>query len=138
MQPVPYLFFHTDARAAFETYGRIFGATPEIIGFDALPDAEGAGMPSVPADVVMHAALRVGDGWIYGSDDPSGESARMAGCNVHVEFGTEAETRRVWDGLAEAGEVRMPLAETFWTPLFGALTDRFGIRWMISQAGPQS
>ena len=29
----------------------------------------------------------------------------------------------------------MPLVPMFWTPLFGTLTDRFGIRWMVMAEG---
>jgi PhnB protein len=134
MQPIPYLFFTNTAREAFETYGRIFGAKPEIMAFSDMPGDEAEAMPGVPPDAVMHAALKVGAGWVYGSDDPSGQSPAMAGCNLHVEFDTEEETRRVWDRLSEGGEVRMPLEPSFWAPLFGALTDRFGPRWMIAQA----
>lgn len=64
---------------------------------------------------------------------PSGEAKSMEGCNIAVELPDADETRRVWDALAEGAEVRMPLEPQFWTPLFGTLTDRFGIRWMIMQ-----
>ena len=134
MTPIPYLFFRANAREAFETYGRIFGATPQIMSFEDMPPGGDTGMAEVPAGAVMHAAVQVGDGWLYGSDDPTGGTPEMAGCNIHVEFATAEETRRVWDALAEGGEVRMPLEPSFWAPLFGALSDRFGIRWMVSQA----
>lgn len=75
----------------------------------------------------------MGDGVIFASDDPSGDTPAMAGCNVAVSLDGEAETRRVWEALADGGEVRMALSPTFWTPLFGTLTDRFGTRWMIMQ-----
>jgi len=55
----------------------------------------------------------------------------MAGCNVCVSLAGDDETRRVFDALAEGGVVRMPLSPMFWTSLFGTLTDRFGVRWMI-------
>ena len=137
MTPIPYVFFNTGTREAFETYGRIFGSAPQIMSFGDLPPGEDSGMGPVPADAVMHAAVQVGGGWIYGSDDPSGTSSAMAGCNIHVEFDTADEATRVWNALAEGGEVRMALEPTFWAPLFGTLTDRFGVRWMISQAPAQ-
>ncbi len=28
----------------------------------------------------------------------------------------------------------MPLGETFWSPLFGACVDRFGVAWMVNVA----
>lgn len=132
MQPIPYIFFRDQCGPAFEAYGKIFGATPEIMRFSDMPEEERANMPGVPDAAVMHAMMRLGDGWLYGSDDPSGETPAMAGCNVHVDLPDEAETRRVWDALSEDAEIRMPLMPMFWTPLFGTLTDRFGTRWMIS------
>lgn len=138
MQPIPYLFFKNTCREAMETYGRIFGEVPEIMGFAAMPEEAKAEMPGVPDDAVMHASVKVGDGMIFASDDPSGETAPMAGCNVALSLDGEAETRRVWEALADGGEVRMPLSPMFWTPLFGTLTDRFGVRWMIMQESDYS
>jgi PhnB protein len=100
-----------------------------------MPDEARAEMPGVPADMVMHAALQVGEGWIYASDDPSGDTPRMDGCNVSVTLPTDAETRRVFDALSEGGEVRQPLEPAFFASLFSAFTDRFGIRWMVMSDG---
>ncbi|MBV7408705.1 VOC family protein [Maritimibacter sp. DP1N21-5] len=125
MQPIPYVFLKDTARAAFTFWGEVFGATPEIMpAGDMFPDnPEG----------VMHAALKVGDGWIYGSDDLSGNPvAPMAGCNIHVSFPTVEEARAAFDKLSQGGEIRMPLEKSFWAPAFGTLSDRFGVRWMVS------
>ena len=35
---------------------------------------------------------------------------------------------------AEGGQVKMPIAETFWAQRFGMLVDRFGTSWMVSGA----
>ena len=93
-------------------------------------------MPGVPEDAVMHAAVKIGDGWIFASDDPSGQSSAMAGASVSVSLPTADEARRVFHRLAEGGEVRMPIEPTFWTPAFGTLSDRFGTRWMIMADNP--
>lgn len=132
MQPIPYLFFHNSCAEAMRFYADVFGAPdPEIMPFSAMPDEDKANMPGVPADAVMHAAVKIGEGWIFASDDPSGSTPAMAGASVNVSLPTADETKRVWDRLADGGEVRMPLERMFWTPAFGALTDRYGTRWMI-------
>ena len=133
MQPIPYLFFKGNCREAMETYGRIFGTTPEIMPFAAMPVADKAQMPGVPDDAVMHASLKVGDGSIYASDDTMPDPPAMAGSYVTLELDDGDETRRVWEALAEGGEVEMDLAPQFWTPLFGTVRDRFGTRWMLMQ-----
>ena len=38
---------------------------------------------------------------------------------------------RAFDALSAGGSVQMPLGPTFWAPLFGMVTDKFGIGWMI-------
>jgi PhnB protein len=34
--------------------------------------------------------------------------------------------------LAEGGQTMMPVTETFWTPAFGMVADRFGVHWMLN------
>lgn len=134
----PYLFFNGTCREAMNAYAKIFGTEPpEIMGFADMPDDAQAEMGAAAADAVMHAALRLGETWIYASDDvtPGGGPA-MAGCNVHVSFETFEHANSVFDALAEGGDVRMPFKAEFWTPGFGTLSDRWGIRWMVSVDDP--
>lgn len=37
-----------------------------------------------------------------------------------------------FEGSCEAGQVDMSLATTFFSPSFGMLTDRFGVRWIVT------
>jgi PhnB protein len=137
MQPIPYLFFTGTCAEAMRFYADVFGSEdPEIMPFAAMPEDEQARMPGVPPDAVMHAAVRIGEGWIFASDDPSGSTPPMAGSSVNVSLPTAEEARRVFGRLAEGGEVRMPLEATFWTPAFGSLTDRYGTRWMVMADSP--
>ncbi|MCB1328588.1 MAG: VOC family protein [Maritimibacter sp.] len=136
MQPIVYLFFKGNCRAAMTHYAEVFGTTPEIMSLSDMPPEAQAGMPGVPGDMVMHCALPLGEGWLYASDDPSGETAAMDGFNISVALPDEAETRRVYEALSQGGEIRQPLAPAFWTPLFSAFTDRFGTRWMVMTDSP--
>ena len=43
-----------------------------------------------------------------------------------------AEARRWFDALSDGGQVVMPFGESFWSPGFGSLIDKFGIPWMIN------
>ena len=136
MQPIAYLFFKNTCREAMTHYAKVFGTKPEFMSFADMPEDVRAAMPGVSADLVMHCALPIGDGWLYASDDPSGETAAMDGCNISVSLPDEAETRRVYEGLSEGGEIRQPLEPAFWTPLFSTFTDRFGISWMVMTDSP--
>jgi len=133
MTPTPYLFFNGQCADALAAYADIFGG--EIM--DQMP---ASGMPpeyDVPEERknwVMHARIRIGDGYLMASDDVTGSSPAMAGTSVMVELPTAAEGKTVFDRLAEGGEIQMAWAPTFWSTGFGTLTDRFGIKWMIGSA----
>ena len=127
MTPIPYLFFKGCCEEAIRAYARVFGSPePQIMRAKEAPGDAMGGHP----DSVMHAALRLGDGWIYASD--YSEADRMAGAAINVTMPDVAQGRRAFEALAEGGEVEMPFGPTFWDPGFGSLTDRWGTRWMIS------
>jgi PhnB protein len=127
MTPIPYLFFKGTCEEAIRAYASIFGSPePQIMRAREAPDDSMGGDPNA----VMHAALRLGDGWLYASDYSQAE--RMAGASINVTMPDVAQGRRVFEALSEGGEVEMPFGPTFWDPGFGSLTDRWGTRWMIS------
>ncbi|HET7033376.1 MAG TPA: VOC family protein, partial [Casimicrobiaceae bacterium] len=59
------------------------------------------------------------------------------GFSVALHVKTPAEADRLFNALADKGEIRMPIGETFWSPRFGMLVDRFGIPWMINTEAKQ-
>jgi PhnB protein len=67
-----------------------------------------------------------------GADAPPEHQSKAEGFNVSVGVDSAAEAERVFNALAEGGQVTMPLAETFWSQRFGMVTDRFGIPWMVN------
>jgi PhnB protein len=135
MQPVPYLFFHGNCAEAMRFYAKVFGGTPDIMDFSTAPKEVLDQMPGTPSDSVMHSALKIGDGWIYASDDPGGETPAMAGTSIAVSYPTPEKAKSVFDQLGEGGEVRMAFEPTFFSPGFGTLTDRYGTRWMVMADG---
>ncbi|MFY0635272.1 MAG: VOC family protein [Vannielia sp.] len=138
MKAIPYLFYRGTCREAFESYAEIFGSpAPELFLFSAMPEEERAQMPGVSGDAVMHGAVRVGDTHLYGGDDMMGDFVPMAGSSISVTFKDKPEAERVFAALSKGGEVRMPMMEMFFSPAFGTLTDRFGIRWMVMAEGPE-
>ena len=140
MRPEPYLFFNGTCRAALEAYTRIFGGTTDfVMTAGEMPEGEiEGGTPEDRRDWIMHANLRIGEGQLMMSDDISGNGDAMQGSSVIIELPDADTARAAFEALAEGGEVRMPFEPTFWSPGFGTLTDRFGIRWMIGTEAPAS
>jgi len=126
----PYLFFSGNCREAFTRYQEIFGGELFMM---KMSDAPGGEVPSdADPDLIIHAALTVGGGVLMASDDPTGDGGPKTGIMVSFNSPDAGEIKRVFDALAEGGEVTQPLAETFFSPAFGMCTDRFGIPWMFS------
>lgn len=137
----PYLFFSGTCREAFTRYQEIFGGELQLMPMSAAPaeafeGSEGcAGAPGGNPDLIMHAALRVGDGLLMASDDPTGDAGPHKGVSVSVNAPDGAEVKRIVDALAEGGTVTMPVEATFWSPAFGMCVDRFGVSWMVGVEG---
>jgi len=129
----PYLFFTGNCREAFTRYQEIFGGELVVLTMNDVPGEE----PLVEmGDMVIHAALKVGDALLMASDDPTTtDPGPKEGIMVSVDPPDPAEAKRIFDALSEGGEVRQELMETFFSPAYGVCVDRFGIPWMISVPG---
>ncbi len=52
--------------------------------------------------------------------------------SINLEPHEEAEARRLFSALSVNAQIEMPLDNTFWGALYGALTDQFGVKWMVN------
>ena len=129
-----YLMFNGDCAEAFRFYQELLGGDLEIMTHRDSPGADQ--VPEGWGDRVMHAALTVGDQLLMASDTPPDHYQRPAGTYVSVSVEPKEEARRIFDALAEGAEVQMPFQQTFWSPGFGMLVDRWGTPWMVSCAAP--
>ena len=129
----PYLFFGGRCQEALDFYHKAIGAQIEMVLLHKdSPDQPPPGMLQPGFEnKVMHASFRIGGTTLMASDG-CGEGGNFNGFSLSITVGSEAEADRVYNALAEGGQVQMPLTKTFWSPRFGMLTDRFGIGWMIN------
>lgn len=131
MHVTPYLFFEGRCEEAVEFYCRALGAKVSmLLTFGEAP--EPAEHPPGSEDKVMHANLLIGHTVVMVSDGSCGGTSNFRGFSLSLAAADEAEARRLFEALAEDGEVQMPLTRTFWSPSFGMVKDRFGVSWMIT------
>lgn len=131
----PYLFFGGNCREAFTRYQEIFGGELTVI---AMKDVPGQEPPAGKADLVIHAALTVGEDLLMASDDPMSEDfGPVQGMMVSYDATDVDDATRVFEALAEGGSVTQKLEPTFFSPAFGMCTDRFGTPWMVLAAQEQ-
>jgi PhnB protein len=134
----PYLFFNGSCEKAIEFYRKALGAEVEMImRFKDSPEKPQPGMvPPGFENKIMHSSFRVGETTIMASDGCSADKTNFQGFSLALSVATEAEADRAFAALADGGQVRMPLAKTFWSPRFGMVADRFGVAWMVSVPSP--
>lgn len=131
METNTYLFYNGDCEAAFKHYERHLGGKIEMMitadqaPADMQPDPENGGK-------IMHARMTLGNNVLMGSDAPPNRYNKPQGFDVNITVETIEEAERVFNALAENGQVHMPLEQTFWAKRFGTLVDQFGIPWMIN------
>lgn len=130
----PYLFFNGNCEAAVEFYRKALGAEVQLMmRYNESPEPPKPGMvPPGFEKKIMHTSFRVGETVVMASDDCSVEKTNFEGFSLSLSVPTEKDADRIFNALAEGGQVRMPLAKTFWSPRFGMVQDRFGLGWMIS------
>jgi PhnB protein len=137
MQIDPYLNFNGNCEEAFTFYEKTFGGKIEFKMTHAESPMAAQTAPEW-RDKIMHISLRVGDRLLLGSDAPPQYHQKPQGFSVCIAAKDAAEAERVFNALAEKGQVNMPLAETFWSPKFGMVVDRFGIPWMVNTNQPNA
>lgn len=135
MKIVPSLSFQGQCKEAFEFYAEVLGGkiTAAFSYRDAPP-----GMPISPGceDWLMHCWLDIGDQSIMGADmekqwAPNIDKPKN-GFDVTLHTPDRAQAERWYNALAEGGRAVMPFGETFWSPGYGNLVDRFGVPWMVN------
>jgi len=134
MKVTPYLLFNGQCEEAFRTYERVLGG--KIIASFNFGDSPMAAQFPEMANKVMHARIDIGDQMILGSDCPPQYFQKAQGTSVCLEADDVASAERIFSALAEGGEVKMPIQETFWAKRYGQVVDRFGTPWMINVAAP--
>jgi PhnB protein len=127
-----YLFFDGRCEEAIEFYKRTLGAEINfMMRFKENPDPSHGMCPPGAENKIMHANLRIGETNVMMSDGRCTGKPSFHGFSLSAPVATEAEAQRLFAALGEGGQVQVPLAKTFFSPLFGMVADRFGISWMI-------
>jgi PhnB protein len=133
MQVQPYLFFDGRCEEALAFYKTALGAdVTALMRFKDMPDPDEHGMvPPGAGEKIMHASFRVGDTTVLASDGQCSGRPNFQGFALSLDVPDESTAEKCFAALGEGGEIKMPLARTFFALRFGMVTDRFGVSWMV-------
>lgn len=133
----PYLFFDGRCEEAINFYRDALGAQVSMLmRFKESPEPPppGAVAPG-SGDKIMHAAFTIGDTTVMASDGGCSSQTEFKGFSLSITVDDAAAADRVFNALADGGQVQMPLGQTFFSPRFGMVVDRFGVGWMVIVPG---
>lgn len=137
-----YLTFNGNCREAFAYYEKQLGGRIEY----TMTHGESPMADQVPAAMksrVMHTSMVLGNTVLMGSDALEGVEGcpayeGMKGCSLSINVDDEKEADRLFAALAQDGQVKMPITETFWAKRFGMCVDQFGVAWMVNCEKPMA
>jgi PhnB protein len=121
--------FYQKALDAQVLFSQSFGEMPENPEFP---------LPAEAKDLVSHATIKVGETEVMFSDNFPG-TPHQSGNQVTLCLSTNdaEQARKFFDALQDGGQVGMPLQETFFSPAYGSVTDKFGVNFQIFTEGRQ-
>ena len=131
----PYLTFSGNTREAMEYYKSVLGGELTMSTFGEFPSTD---LPDGYEDKIMHAQLESGSMTLMASEgQPGGEVHPGDNFSLSLSGDDETELSRIFNDLAEGGQVVMPLEKQMWGDVFGMVLDKFGISWMVNITQPK-
>jgi len=129
----PYLLFDGTCNDAMHFYQSVFGG--ELTATQVKDSPAKDHMPAFQHEKVVNAQLRSGVVQISASDwlMPNRTPERGNTVCLYLSGGSAHELKALFAGLSDGAEVTHPLREMFFG-IYGALNDKFGVRWMFQSA----
>jgi PhnB protein len=128
-----YLNFEGRCEEALEFYKRAIGAeVTRLFRFKESPEPPDPSLMGPDFEnKILHAVFRVGPTTVMASDGRCAGQGAFQGFSLSLTARSDAEMDRLFNALAEGGQVQMPAAKTFFSSRFGMVKDRFGVSWMV-------
>lgn len=126
--------FDGSCREAVEYYAKVFKtAAPKFMTYGEAPNDPEMGISEKDMGLIMYTDLVLMDTTVMFSDTPPGMDF-VKGNNISLTVVTKDadELKRLFHSLSAGGEIGMELQKTFWSDLYGMVTDKFGIQWQFS------
>lgn len=135
----PYIVLDGNCAEAVAFYEKVLGATNlGVQRFGDMPGEGGHPMPEEAKNRVLHAALEFDGQLLLFSDTFPGNPFQLGDQLSIALMTTDLERlKSIFHALSDGGQVQMELQETFWSPSFGMVRDRFGITWQLSGEGAE-
>jgi PhnB protein len=136
---IPYFVMNGNAKEAIQFYEKALDAQVLFSQtFGEMPENPDFPLPADAKDRVSHATIKVGETEVMFSDTFPGQP-HQSGDQVTICISTNDadQAHKFFEALQEGGQVTMPLQETFFSPAYGSVIDKFGVTFQIFTEGRQ-
>jgi PhnB protein len=118
-----------------EFYQGVFGGKLNMSTFAEFHASE----DPVEANKIMHSTLEAENGLMFMASDILNKMEYRPGNTMSISLsGTnEAELRGYWNKLSDGAKINNPLEKAPWGDIFGMLTDKFGVDWLVNVVAQQ-
>ncbi|NRD77917.1 VOC family protein [Bacillus sp. BRMEA1] len=134
---IPYFVMDGNAKEAIHFYERALGAQVLFSqSFGEMPENPEFPIPAEAKDRISHATIKVGETELMLSDTFPGQP-HQSGNQVTICISTDDanKAKEMFNALSDGGQVTMPLQETFFSPAYGSVIDKFGINFQVFTDG---
>jgi PhnB protein len=122
--------FRDRAREALNFYRSVFGGDLSLATYADIHSVE----TPEQADHIAFGRVKAANGFDIMAYDVQPSKGYDPGENpfyITLQGNDPGEIKAQWDGLANGAIILIPLAPAPFAPLYGMLTDRFGVTWIV-------
>lgn len=134
---IPYLVMDGNAKEAIEFYREALDA--EVLysqTFGEGPEDPQYPVPEEAKNRIMHATVKVGENELMFSDIfPDQPHQKGNQVTICISTNDREKSQKFFKALQQDGQVTMPLQETFFSPAYGSVIDKFGVNFQIYTEG---
>jgi PhnB protein len=129
LQLIPFITMDGNAKEAIQFYEKALDAK---VLFKQTFGESPENLPADFKDQVAHAVLKVGETEIMLSDNFPGQTPHR-GNQITICITTDEKERakQIYESLQQDGQVKMSLQETYFSPAYGMIIDKFGVTFQI-------
>ena len=131
----PYIEFNGNCREAVAFYTQVFGVTEKVqmMTWGEMPSDPKYPLPEEDKNLVMHTELILCGSRVMLADRPASMPI-LIGNNISLTVVSKdiEEIKMLFNKMKVGGTVAMELQETFWSKIYGFVTDKFGIPWQFT------
>jgi PhnB protein len=127
----PFIRFNDNkGMEAMNFYKSVFGGELDTMLVKDSPMAKD--MPADKQSNIMHSVLKNGKITFIGMDMMRDKATVGDNVGISLNCESEEELRDLFAKLSEGGEIFMAPEMQFWGGVFGVLTDKYGVEWMLN------